>query len=236
MAKQGRYKNLDISDVAASGIDLWQKDDLPLAIRTITATRVGKSSEGVTDALVKQWVAVTYLEDHILTIRQMRPASTGDSGLEGLKNFGSMVIQVIKDPPFRADISRMIDLYLAAPFSDDSVQAVAAVLAYLKNTPFYPISIPEYPVSGWLEHCEKLSPGTADHLLAAFMLGSAKAAFSEADAATCMNAGAKQFAVIYRQLVVKHPDIKLAAIDEFIPDAEKGVGGDWLMARAGMKK
>lgn len=236
MAKMGKYKNLEISDVAASGIDLWMKEDLPMAIRTINATRIGKSSEGVAEVLIKQWVAVTFLEDHLLTIRQMRPASTGDGGLEGLKNFGSMVIQVIKDPPLRADISRMIDLYMAAPFSEDSIQAQGAVLAYLKNTPFYPISIPEYPVSDWLEHCKKLAPGTQDHLLAAFMLGSAKAAFNEGDAATCMNAGAKQFAIIYRQLVAKHPDIKLAEIEAFAVDAEKGHGGDWLMARSGMKQ
>jgi hypothetical protein len=236
MAKMGKYKNLNISDVATSGIDLWMKDDLPLAIRTIDAVRMGKSSEGVAEALIKQWVAVTYLENHLLTIRQMRPAHTGDSGLEGLKNFGSMVIQVIKDPWLRADISRMIDLYMAAPFSEDSIQARGAVLAYLKNTPFYPISIPEYPVSDWLERCKMLAPGTEDHLLAAFMLGSAKAAFNEADAANCMNAGAKQFAVIYRQLAAKHPDIKSAEIEDFIIDAEEGHGGDWLMAKSGMKK
>jgi hypothetical protein len=236
MEKQGRYKNLDISEVAVSGIDLWVKEDLPLAIRTIDATRIGKSSEGVAEALIKQWVAVTLLDNHILTIRQMRPASTGTSGLQGLKNFGSMVIQVIKDPALRADISRMIDLYMAAPFSDDSIQARGAVLAYLKNTPFYPISIPEYPVSDWLEHCKKLAPGTEEHLLAAFMLGSAKAAFNEGDAATCMNAGAKQFAVIYRQLVAKHPDLKTAEIEAFVADAVEGHGGDWLMAKSGMKQ
>lgn len=236
MEKQGRYKNLEISEVAVSGIDLWNKEDLPLAIRTIDATRIGKSSEGIAEALIKQWVAVTIYENHILTIRQMRPASTGTSGLEGLKNFGTMVIQVIKDPALRADITRMIDLYLAAPFSEESIQARGAVLAYLKNTPFYPISIPEYPISGWLEHCRQLAPGTEEHLLAAFMLGSAKAAFNEGDAATCMNAGAKQFAVIYRQLVVNHPDIKTAEIEAFAVDAAEGRGGDWLMKRAGMKQ
>ena len=236
MAMQGRYKNLEISDVAVSGIDLWMKDDLPLAIRTINATRVGKSSEGVVEASIKQWVAVTFLENHILTIRQMRPASTGDSGLEGLKSFGSMVIQVIKDPALRADITRMIDLYMAAPFSEDSIQARGALLAYLKNTPFYPISIPEYPVIDWLEHCKKLAPGTEEHLLAAFMLGSAKAAFNEGDAASCMNAGAKQFASIYRELAAKHPDIKTAEIEDFAIEASAGRGGDWLMARAGMKR
>ena len=51
-----------------------------------------------------------------------------------------------------------------------------------------------------------------------------------------MNAGAKQFTVIYRQLVAKHPDIKTAEIEAFAADAEKGHGGDWLMAKSGMKQ
>jgi len=236
MAKQGRYKNLVVSEIAVGKIDLWMQDDLPLATRTIDAIRIGKSDEGVAEALVKQWTGITFLENHLITIRQMRPASTGNNGLEGLKNFSSMIIQVIKDPALRADISRMIDVYKAEPFSDESKQATAAVLAYLKNTPFYPINIPEYPLSDWLERCKKLAPGTEDHLLSAFMLGSAKAAFAEGDAGACLDAGAKQFAIIYRQLVGKHPEIKLPEIEDFVLAAETDKGGDWLHNRAGFKK
>ena len=81
--------------------------------------------------MLKQWVGITYFENHLITIRQMRPDSTGDAGEEGFKNFGGMIFQIIKDPALRADISRMIDLYLADPFSEDSVQATGAVSGVL---------------------------------------------------------------------------------------------------------
>lgn len=236
MVKMGRYKNLSIGPLGGGAIDLWMKDDAPLAARVITATRIGQNDDGVAEAVVKQWVGITYFENHLITIRQMRPASTGDEGEEGFKNFGGMMFQIIKDPALRADISRMIDLYLADPFSEDSVQATGAVLAYLKQTPFYPISIPEYPVSDWLEHCKKVAPGTEEHLLSAFMLGSAKAAFADGDAATCLKAGAKQFAIIYRLLAAKNPLIKQPEIEEFAAEADQGHGGEWLMKRAGIKQ
>lgn len=234
MVKQGRYKNLTLGPLGGGVIDLWMKEDAPLAARLITATRVGQSEKGTVEAIVKQWVGITFFENHLITIRQMRPATTGDDGEEALKNFAGMIFQIIKDPALRADISRMIDLYMADPFAPESVQATGAVLAYLKQTPFYPINIPEYPVSDWLTHCKKVAPGTEEHLLSAFMLGSAKAAFAEGNAGTCLEAGAKQFAIIYRQLVPKHPQIQKPEIDAFALEAEKGHGADWLLDRAGI--
>jgi hypothetical protein len=110
------------------------------------------------------------------------------------------------------------------------------VLAYLKNTPFYPINIPEYPMQDWLAHCQKEAPGTEEKLLSAFMLGSAKAAFAEGDAKTCLNAGAKQFAIIYQKLLAKHPNIAVPELPQFLPEALKGSGGDWLLAYAGIRQ
>ena len=236
MSKEGRYKNLEIGELGAAGIDLWLKEDLPLAVRVCTMTRVAQTKEGTEQVQIKQWVGITVLDDHIVTIRQMRPTSTGDDGEAGLKNFASMVIQVIKDPPLRAGLNEMIDLYMADPFSEDSIQATGAVLAYLKNTPFYPINIPEYPVQDWLAHCQKQAPGTEEQLLSAFMLGSAKAAFAEGDARTCLNAGAKQFAIIYQKLLAKHPNIAVPELPQFLPEALKGTGGDWLLTYAGIRQ
>ena len=134
------------------------------------------------------------------------------------------------------DAGAEIDRYMADPFSEDSLQATGAVLAYLKNTPFYPINIPEYPVSDWLEQCKKAAPGTEEHLLSAFMLGSAKAALAGGDSAACLKAGAKQFATIYRQLVAKNPPIKLPEIEDFATAAEQGQGGEWLTEHAGLQR
>lgn len=236
MSKEGRYKNLEIGELGAAGIDLWLKEDLPMAVRVCTMTRVAQTKEGTEQAQIKQWVGITVLDDHIITIRQMRPTSTGDDGEAGLKTFASMVLQVIKDPPLRAGLNEMIDRYMADPFAEESLQATGAVLAYLKNTPFYPISIPEYPIQDWLAHCQKEAPGTEEKLLSAFMLGAAKAAFAEGDAKACLNAGAKQFAIIYEKLLAKHPNIAVPELPQFLPEALKGTGGDWLLAYAGIRQ
>lgn len=236
MVKQGRYKNLAYGPLGAGSLELWQREPLPLAARSITATRIGKNDEGIVEAMLHQWVGITFYENHLITIRQMRPASTGPEGDAALQTFAQSVFQVIKDPVMRSEISKMIDKYMAAPFSEESIQASAAVLAYLKQSPFYPINIPEYPVSDWLEHCRKISAGTEEQLLTAFMLGSAKAAFAEGDAMACLKAGSKQFAVIYQQLKTKHPGLAKAEIDEFVAEAEKNRGDEWLMRFTGMKK
>lgn len=236
MVKQGRYKNLAYGPLGAGSLELWRREPLPMAARTITATRISKNQEGVIEAVMHQWVGITIYEKHLITIRQMRPSATGPEGDAALQSFGQAVFQVIKDPALRGEISQMIDKYLAAPFSDESIQASGAVLAYLKQSPFYPINIPEYPVSDWLEHCKKISPGTEEQLLTAFMLGSAKAAFAEGDAFDCLKAGSKQFAVIFRQLAAKHPGLAKPEIEAFVTEAEKDRGDEWLMRFAGMKK
>ncbi|MFM2177223.1 MAG: hypothetical protein RL015_1321 [Verrucomicrobiota bacterium] len=236
MVKQGRYKNLAFGPLGAGSLELWRREPLPMAARSITATRIGKNDEGVVEAMLHQWVGITIYEKHLITIRQMRPASTGPEGDAALQSFAQSVFQVIKDPAMKIEISQMIDKYMAAPFSEESIQASGAVLAYLKQSPFYPINIPEYPVSEWLEHCNKISAGTDQTLLTAFMLGSAKAAFAEGDAFACLKAGSKQFAVIYRQLATKHPGIAKPEMEEFVAEAEKDRGDEWLMRFTGMKK
>lgn len=226
MAKQGRYKNIQFAEPVGKEIPLWQREALPIAIRTLTATRIGT---GQREGLIKQWVGITVVEGHILTIRHLRPLDTGDEGEKDMEGFIGSIFQVIKDPALRQEIRRMIDGYHNNPFTPEGDQAAAAVLAYLKQSPTLPIHVPEHPISGWLERCKAEAPGTEDHLLRAFMLGSAKAALDGADPAKCVNEGARQFARVYRHLVQQHPRIALPDMQPFITAAEKGAGATWLM-------
>jgi hypothetical protein len=232
MANQGRYKNIQIGDVESGQIPLWQQDPLPIATRLVTCTRIANSKEGVQEAVIKQWTGISVVNGHLFTIRHMRPADTGEPGEQDMKAFVGTVFQAIKDPPLRAEVKKMIEAYLLKPLSTESDQAAGAVLAYLNQTPFFPIQIPEYPISLWLEHCKALAPGTEDHLLRAFMLGSAKAAFDDSDANACLEAGSRQFARIYRQLVQQHPKIALPQMDQFVAAAEKDQGAAWLKANS----
>ncbi|SKA97881.1 hypothetical protein SAMN02745166_02636 [Prosthecobacter debontii] len=228
MVKQGRYKNLSESELQGGELELWQKQSLPIATRVITATRMGISDTGSAEAVVRQWVGITLLDDYLITLRHMRPAATGDAGEESMKRLIGLVFQVIKDPALRSHIQSLIKDYQADPFSEYGVQAAAAVLAYLQQTPYFPINIPEHPVAQWLEHAKAIAPGTEETLLRAFMLGSAKAALTGGDAETCLQEGSRQFAKIYRQLVTQHPQIARPEIDDFVTAAEKGEGHVWM--------
>ncbi|HYF34199.1 MAG TPA: hypothetical protein VD994_02825 [Prosthecobacter sp.] len=227
MAKQGRYKNLQFTDVVGKEIDLWMRDDLPIAVRTLTATRVHSGST-LQEAPVKQWIGITLFENHILTIRHLRPLETGDQGERDMEIFIGDIYQIIKDPSLRQEIKRLLEAYHANPFSKESEEAAAAVLAYLQQSPLLPVHVPQHPISGWLERCKAAAPGTEDHLLRAFMLGSAKAAFETPDPAKSVNEGARQFARVYRHLVQQHPSIALPDMQPFITAAEKGEGAAWL--------
>ncbi|WP_146850389.1 hypothetical protein [Brevifollis gellanilyticus] len=230
MTKEGRYRKLKIGEIGVGGIELWDKEAIPMAARICEMTRVAKSDLGVEEEVpLKQWTGIILLDSYVITIRQMRPVTPADNGEAGFQAFAQMVAKIIKDPPLRKGVIGLIDRYLADPFSDDSVHATAAVLAYLKTTTDLPINIPEYPIQGWLEHCKKVAPGTEEQLLSAFMLGSAKVAFAGGDAAACLNAGATQFAKVYRQLLAKHPEITLPQIDAFLAAATESKGGEWLL-------
>lgn len=228
MVKQGRYKGMQVGEFALGELDLWQKESLPIATRVITATRLGFSDEGAAEAEIRQWTGITIFEGHMITIRYMRPADTGDTGEAAMKGFVGLLFQILKDPSLRSHIQELVWEYLANPLSNDGEQAAAAVLAYLKQTPYFPINIPEQPVAVWLDHCAKKAPGTEQKLLSAFMLGSAKAAFEDASAETCLNEGSRQFAKIYRQLAAQTSQIALPEIDAFATAAEKGLGAAWM--------
>lgn len=231
MTKEGRYRNLKIGEIGVGGIDLWEKEALPMAARICEMTRVATNPEDgkAEEVPLKQWSGIIFMEGYLITIRQMRPVTPADSGEAGFQAFAQMVTKIIKDPPLRKGIAGLIDRYMADPLSADSVQATAAVLTYLKTAGDLPISIPEHPMQAWLEHCKKVAPGTEEHLLSAFMLGSAKAALAGGNARTCLNAGAVQFAKVYRQLLARHSAITLPQMDEFLAATTEGKGGDWLM-------
>ena len=229
MTKEGRYKNLVIGELGVGDIPLWEKDALPLAARVCEMTRTTQTKDGPAEARLKQWAGILILDGYLITIRQMRPITPQDDGAAALQAFAQMVTKIIKDPPLRAGVAKMIDRYMTDPLSDESVQATGAVLAYLKTAPDLPISIPEYPVQDWLAHCKKVAPGTEEHLLSAFMLGSAKAALAGGNSLTCLNAGATQFAKIFRALHAKHPALSVPQIDAFLSAASAGTGGDWLL-------
>jgi hypothetical protein len=232
MANEGRYKNVVVDEPADGQIPLWPEGSLPLTVRSLVATKLGDTLDGPKEAQVKQWIGVTLIKGHLVTIRYTHPTSTGDAGEQVLKAFVGMVFQVIKDPPLRAQIRDLVSVYAANPFSKDAEQAAAAVLAYVQKTPFVSAPIPAQPLASWLEHCKNEAPGTETHLLRAFAMGSAQLGLDEKPTEECLNAGAKQFLYIYGQLLATHPRISLAGVAELSEAVKAGDAAGYLMRKA----
>jgi hypothetical protein len=232
MANEGRYKNVVLDEPGEGEIPLWPEGSLPLSVRSLVATKIADTLEGKKEAQVKQWIGVTMLKGHLITIRYMHPTATGDQGEAALKGFAGTIFQVIKDPQLRAQIKEFVQIYLANPLSPDGDQAAAAVLAYIQKTPFVTVPIPVESLAPWLDHFKKTAPGSEMQLLRAFALGSAQAGLDEKDADTCLTAGAKQFLLIYNQIIRQNPLLKLADIDELAAAVDQNDAAGFLKRRA----
>lgn len=230
--RAGRYKDLILDEPGDGEIPLWPSGSAPLSARSLLVTRVAVTNKGVEEARLKQWIGVTLCNGSVITIRYTHPTDTGDAGEQALKAFAGAIFQIIKDPGLRADMKRLVGAYLADPFSKEAGQAAAAVLAYLKQTPFVFAPVPAEPITSWLDHFKKISPGAESHLLRAFVLGSAQAAMNEMDSPTCLTAGAKQFLLVYQELVKRQPELRHPPVEELAAAADKGQAAAFLMQRA----
>ncbi len=228
MVREGLYKNVIQGDIIETEIPLWHKDPLPIVVRNINATRMARTKEGIIDGVLDQWIGVTLYEGYLITIRHVRPSDTGEAGEESVKKFVSSVFQIIKDPSLRADIKVMLDIYLESPLSEDGLNASKVVMTYLQQMPYFPITVPTQPTTEWLMFAKQAAPGSEAQLLASFMLGAAKVAFAGADAEACLNAGSKQFAVVYKQLRQHYPMLARPDIDKFVGIAEKNQGAQYF--------
>ncbi len=227
-ANAGRYKNVVIDEPADGAIPLWPDGVAPLTVRSLVATKMADTKEGPQEARIKQWTGVTLFNNHLITIRYTHPTDGGDKSEAALKEFVGVIFQVIKDPPLRAQVREMIAAYLADPFGEQSVQAAAAVLAYVQKTPFINAPVPTQPLVGWLEHFKEVAPSSETHLLRAFAMGSAQAALNDADPETALVAGAKQFLLVYREMLKQSPQLKYPEIEELDAAVQKGQGAAWL--------
>jgi hypothetical protein len=232
MANEGRYKNLVLDDPADGEIPLWPEGSLPLSVRSLVATKLADTREGPKEVQVKQWIGVTLLKGHLVTIRYTHPTDTGEAGEQALKAFAGMVFQVIKDPPLRDQIRELVKVYAANPLSPDGEQAAAAVLAYVQKTPFVNVPIPNQPLVTWLEHFKQEAPGTETQLLRAFAMGSAQLGLEEKSPEECLNAGAKQFLYIYGMLLSKHPTLRHPGVVELAAAVQAGDGAGYLLKNA----
>ena len=222
MTNQGRYKNLVLEEPEQGAIPLWPTGELPLAARALTAVKIADLPQGPQEVKLRQWIGVTRLKGHLITIRHTHPAATGESGDGGANEFIGAMFQIIKDPPLRAQVRQMVQEYLASPLSPEGESAAAVVLAYIEKTPFLAVPIPIEALAPWLDHFKKIAPGTEMQLLRAFVIGSAQAALNESDPDTALTAGARQFLLIYQELTRRNPTLALPAVADLAAAVQRG--------------
>ena len=232
MANEGRYKNLVLDEPADGEIPLWPEGSLPLSVRSLVATKLADTREGPKGVQVKQWIGVTLLKGHLVTIRYTHPTDTGEAGEQALKAFAGMVFQVIKDPPLRDQVRELVKVYAANPMGPEGEQSAAAVLAYVQKTPFVNVPIPNQPLVSWLEHFKQEAPGTETQLLRAFAMGSAQLGLDEKSPEECLNAGAKQFLYIYGMLLPRHPTLRHPGVLELAEAVKSGDAAGYLKKNA----
>lgn len=232
MADEGRYKNVVLDEPGDGEIPLWPEGSLPLSVRSLVATKITDTTDGRKEAQVKQWTGVTMLKGHLITIRYMHPTATGELGEAALKGFAGTIFQIIKDPSLRTQIKEFVQIYLENPFSSEGDQAASAVLAYIQKTPLVTVPIPVESLAPWLDHFKKVSPGSEMRLLRGFALGSAQAGLNDEEPDACLTAGAKQFLLIYNQLIRQNPLLKLADVDELASAVDHGDAPGFLKRRA----
>ena len=232
MVSEGRYKNLQTGPLDGGDLDLWKQDPIPFATRTLTAARIVQTKEGQKEVPVVQWAGVTFYKGHRITIRHTRSAGAGEAGQKAMETFVGSVFQVIKDPSLRPHVRSMADVYAANPFSKEGTDASMVVLAYLDQTPWFPVIIPEALLTRWKDHCEKTAPGTEAHLLRAYMVGAAKAALDDGDAEACLKGGADQLAAALSKMRDQWPQAISPEMQNFAAAHARGEGAQWIKARA----
>ena len=232
MVSEGRYKDLQIGPLDGGDLQLWKQDPVPFATRMLTARRLLQTKEGQKEVPVVQWVGATFYKGHRVTIRHTRTAEAGEAGHKAMETFVGSLFQVIKDPSLRPHVRAMADAYVADPFSKEGADASMVVLAYLDQTPWFPVIIPEALLTRWKEHCEKAAPGTEAHPLRAYLVGAARAAFADGDAEACLKGGADQLAAVLAKMQDRWPQAISPEMKNFAAAHARGEGVAWIKARA----
>lgn len=232
MVSEGRYRNLQIGPLDGGDLDLWKEDPAPFATRMLTATRILQTKEGQKEVPMVQWVGATLYKGHRITIRHTRTAAAGEAGQKAMQTFVGSIFQVIKDPSLRPHVRSLADAYVSDPFGKAGADASMVVLAYLDQTPWFPVMIPEALLTRWKDHCEKTAPGTEAHLLRAYMMGATKAALDGGDAEACLKGGANQLAAVLAKMRDRWPQAISPEMQNFAAAHARGEASAWIKARA----
>lgn len=235
MADRGRYDELGDEGALEGTIELWKAEAIPMKAQKITATRVEKDGDKVLKTPLKIWYGATIYEGHVIMIRHMRPADTGEKGEAGMKEFVDGVMRLIKDPLLRKDVLPAFQAYMKEPLSEVGQEAATLVLGYLDKSPQVPVLLPQPPLTTWAEEMEKLVPNAGAQFLRAYVITGAMAAMEGKDNGTSITLACQQVVRVYLEMQRLQPTIQHEGLESLTKAVERGESAKWFqqqMAKA----
>lgn len=233
MIREGVYKDLKVADLKVGTIELWKEEALPLGSRQLEVTRIGQKDQGTVEAKLIQWIGATVFRDYSITIRHLRPQSSGEAGEKSMESFAAGVIQLIKDPSLQAEVEERLKLYAADPLGSSAVENTAVVLAYLNQSLSIPTLVPAPPLTTWLDDCERASEGAKQILEHAFVMGHANHILKHPDASMDdrLEAATWQMVEVYEKMKQRRPEVQQAQLDQLQKAVRAGNGAEYLKER-----
>lgn len=235
MAESGDYKDIKPGELRVGEIDVWQSDPLPIGSREVNATKIGDLEDGVEEAGIVFWIGSTIYRDYIITIRHVRPQRTGEAGKESMDAFVGDVLKVIKDPSVRDEVRNRLKAYAAEPLGPSAVEHTLLVLTYLNESATIKTLVPAPPLTTWLEACEQASPGSADVLQHAFVMGNARRVIEapESSLDDRLESACAQLIDVYQRLEKRGPSIRQPQLEALAEAVGAKSAAEWLKRQAG---
>lgn len=236
MADQGRYDALGDEGALEGSIDLWKAEAIPLKAQKIAATRVEKQDGKEVRTPLKIWYGATIYEGHVIMIRHMRPADTGEKGEAAMKEFVDSVLRVIKDPSLRKEVLPAFQAYMKEPLSESGQEAAKLILGYLDKSPMVPVLLPQPPLTTWAEEMEKLVPNAGAQFLRAYVITGAMAAMDGKDSGSSLTLACQQVVRVYLEMQRLQPNIQHEGLQDLTKAVERGEVAKWFQQQMAAAK
>ena len=228
MAEAGRYDELKDEGSLEGKIDLWKSDPIPLLVQKLAATRIEKKDDKEVKVPLKIWYGSTVFQGHVILIRHMRAAESGDKGEADMKAFVESMTRILKDPSLREEVRPAMETYVKNPLTKEGQEAAKIVLGYLDNSPMVPVLVPQPPLTTWADEMEKIVPNSGSQMLRAYVVSGALAALDDKDSRSCLTLACQQVVRVYLEIQRLKPTVRHPGLEDMARAVERGEVAGWF--------
>jgi hypothetical protein len=177
---------------------------------------------------VKIWYGSSVFEGHVILMRHIRPAETGDKGEADMKSFVESMTRILKDPSLRKEVRPAMELYVQNPLTKEGQEAAKIVLGYLENSPMVPVLVPQPPLTTWAAEMEKIVPNSGSQMLRAYVISGALAALNDKDSRRCLTLACQQVVRVYLEIKRLKPTVWHEGLEDMTKAVERGEVAVWF--------